>query len=468
MKNFPARVALVVGLLALDALHAKEKVPPAPASAANKNLLVDGPAFVRDWMPPVYPADALKEKIGGRAVVRMIVDENGQVTAARVLEASDPRLGEAAVSAVKKWQFNPAIENEKAVAICMDVPLEFNAAKGAKSWKAGSLLSQDLTPRPAPRTSATPKNSPPGDYPEALTERRLTGRVTFACVVQPDGHATDFQILSANHADFVLPALAALARWEFTPASQGDLTARSELLGAVSFDPFGSTRAEVLAANAVTGPDGKPPVDLPLLESAIDPVWPYALLMEGQDGVASAEFTVLPSGSVVGIKIREASHPNFGHALAAAMQGWSFTPAMNEGRTVEATLVKQAEFKAVPRRDQAAGQDSLARLVGLARTGKIRGSAGLDGKITPLYRVPPQYPGALASGERPSGNAVIEFVIDRDGRARLPRIVSATHAEFGWAAATAVSQWIFTAPRRGGEPTEVRAQIPLNFTPPPL
>lgn len=66
-------------------------------------------------------------------------------------------------------------------------------------------------------------------------------------------------------------------------------------------------------------------------------------------------------------------------------------------------------------------------------------------------------------GSRPAGNAVIEFVVDRDGRARLPQIFTCSKPAFGWAAATAVSQWVFDAPRCNGRSTDARARIPIQF-----
>src|ERR1041384_1146423 len=86
---------------------------PAPAPAAN--VLAESHATLREWKPPVYPVEALKEKIGGLVVVRIIVDESGAITTARVLQAKDPRLGDAALAAVKTWKFTPAIENQKPI-----------------------------------------------------------------------------------------------------------------------------------------------------------------------------------------------------------------------------------------------------------------------------------------------------------------------------------------------------------------
>jgi outer membrane biosynthesis protein TonB len=79
-------------------LHAASSAPPNAGNAT-----VDGPALVREWTPAKYPAEALGEKMRGRATVRIIVDEQGHVTKARVVSAGDPRFGEAALAAVQTW-----------------------------------------------------------------------------------------------------------------------------------------------------------------------------------------------------------------------------------------------------------------------------------------------------------------------------------------------------------------------------
>lgn len=458
------RILLGAGLL-LIRLHGADTKVEATASSSPPTV-VDSAALVRKWTPPVYPAETLRAKIGGSVMTRVVVDEVGNVIAARVLTAADPKLGEAAVTAVKLWKFTPALENSKPVHVCMDVPFEFDAAKGQKSWKPGGAFPEHLIPQPAPRTEAVAKTALRAEYPASMLERRLPGRATFACVVRPDGHAQNFRITTATHPDFVLPALAALDGWEFAAATQGDLSVASEMKGTVSFDFPAGKGAGVLGANGITAPGGTAPSREPLPERAIDPVWPYALLFNGQEGSAMAEFTVQPEGKVTAVKLIEASHPEFGSALAAALEQWAFSPAPTEAHVGAMTLVKRVEFKPPASDDKEFSDDPFTRLVQLVRRGKVGGGAGLDDKLTPVYQVAPGYPFALLERGRPTGRATIEFVIDRDGRCRLPRILSATAEEFGWAAATAVGQWIFKAPRRGGQPTEVKVQIPINFSPP--
>jgi TonB family protein len=60
----------------------------------------------------------------------------------------------------------------------------------------------------------------------------------------------------------------------------------------------------------------------------------------------------------------------------------------------------------------------------------------------------------------------VEFLIDRDGRVRLPRIVSATKSAFGYAAVQAVSAWQFDKPVVGGKSVILRVRMPMEFAPP--
>ena len=89
----------------------------------------------------------------------------------------------------------------------------------------------------------------------------------------------------------------------------------------------------------------------------------------------------------------------------------------------------------------------------------------LDAMPKPLSRRPPVYPSGLIA-TRPAGEAVIEFFIDEKGDAQLPRIVSASAPEFGYAAVQAVATWRFEVPRKDGKPVIARAQIPIEFPAP--
>lgn len=429
------------------------------------DLAAESMAFAKTWVDAVAPAGVLKKGQNAEVYVRFVVDEKGAVRTARVIDSPDPRLDEAAIKVVKAWTFSAATKNGEPVACCLDLVVEISTTP--KKPEKGRLNLPRM-PQAAKSTPAEPKRTPPGDYPAVLSERKLAGRVEFSCRVDAAGRVGAPRIMGTTHADFVLPALAALAKWEFTPAKQGDLAVATELAGEVSFDAIAGNRAEVLAANGITAPDGAVPPAWPQPVIVADAVWPHDLLMQGAGGEAVVEFAVGIRGEVTAVKMRSATQPAFGQAALAALETWQFRPALSDGQAMVVVLVKKFEFVAVPAeaKDAGATPDEWAALVRAERAGSIGAAKGLDEKLAPVFRVPPVYPAALKAAGGPKGEAVIEFVIARDGRARLPRIVSATHEEFGWAAATAVAQWVFKAPLRGGRPVEVKVSIPVGFAAP--
>jgi TonB family protein len=446
------QLALVSAALAAD---------PAPSA---KDAPVYGAALLRTWAPPDYPPAALKERVGGLAVIRLVVSEKGLVSTARVLDASDPRLGEAALAAAKTWIFSPALDNGHPVPMSMDAPVEFSPDEASRRKKPGFLPPADQMPQPSPKVPAKPNETYTAEYPDSLLDRKLSGLVRFKCTVNPDGRAASVRVIGATHPDFVFPALQSLDRWTFTPAMQGDLPDTSDVQGDITFDANVASRAEVLEANHITAPDGSPPSAQPEPRVVADPVWPYELQMKGEGGSAVVTYTVGDEGQPQNVQVQSATRPEFGEALAAAVEACYFLRATDGGQAVAVSLMQRAEFAAPA--DDKADSDPVMRLVAAVRANQVGDSKGLDEKLTPIYRVAPSYPGALRKVGAPAGRAEIDFIIDREGRARLPRMVSATNEAFGWSAATAVAQWVFKAPLRNGKPVDVRARIPFDFKAP--
>jgi protein TonB len=74
--------------------------------------------------PPVYPIEAQIHNEHGSVVVLIHVSENGLATGADVLESSGVEiLDQAALTAVRKWHFRPAMKGGQAVPF--DYPFRF-------------------------------------------------------------------------------------------------------------------------------------------------------------------------------------------------------------------------------------------------------------------------------------------------------------------------------------------------------
>ena len=103
------------------------------ASAQNASpVLKDGPK-------PEYSDFARANNIQGTVIVEALVDENGKVFAADVVQSVHAELDKAAVAAVKDWKFTPAIENGKATMQVVRIPLTFALVDPVKE----SLRSHD-------------------------------------------------------------------------------------------------------------------------------------------------------------------------------------------------------------------------------------------------------------------------------------------------------------------------------------
>jgi TonB family protein len=110
--------------------------PPPPPPPPGGAELVDGMATVRVGgnikqptklrnVPPVYPPLAQQAGVQGVVILEITIDTTGLVRDGRIMR-SIPLLDEAALDAVRQWQFTPTVVNGQAVPVIMTVTVNFN------------------------------------------------------------------------------------------------------------------------------------------------------------------------------------------------------------------------------------------------------------------------------------------------------------------------------------------------------
>lgn len=75
-------------------------------------------------VPPVYPVEAMQAGVTGMVIIEVVIDTLGNVDSATVLR-SIPLLDQAAVEAVKQWQFTPTLLNGVPVPVITTVTVNF-------------------------------------------------------------------------------------------------------------------------------------------------------------------------------------------------------------------------------------------------------------------------------------------------------------------------------------------------------
>jgi TonB family protein len=425
---------------------------PASASAtapdATPRLLAVAPVRL------ARPKDAKpQEAFPNRTVpVEIAVDTAGRVSAIR---RAPQEFAEEIAIAAKNWRFAPARRGGVAVAAELTVPF-------VVTWPAAD--SGEKKTVPVPSFMARPI------YPPAMRASGFRGEVIVDFIVDLEGRVRNAFVVSSSNPSFDDAALDAVERWRFKPGQEGNRPVRTHMRVPIVFTLDGTADGGSEGSEVARKPDlSKLPEALrydtaPRMKSMARPVYPYAALAAGRDGHATVSFLIGPDGRVADAKITEASGPEFGAAMLAMADHLEFEPALKGGRPSAAL----SAFRQVFRSDERYQIVSRADLDLLAREKKkpetIFDLADLDRPLKPRSRKPPRLPVTEAKGAG-AGEALIEFLIDETGRARLPRVVSASSEAYGEAAVIGVAAWRFEPPLRGGRAVVVRARVPIAFGP---
>ena len=388
---------------------------------------------------PNPPAPADGRRTGMLLVVWIGAD--GTVAEAELIRG-DKEWFPSVEAAVKQWRFEPVLADGKAIPARTEVEVVSQGGKVTVSMSPlpnlpGELHSEKELGLVAPALAYDPAVILP------LEGRimKATPRALIRYVVEDDGSTGRFEVGEAPSEQACRAALDLVSVQRYRPATIRGVPVAVEYTLSVAF---------VGGAETIAGLEG--------VAFVADPAYPYARLLAGEGGRAKVRFKLTPEGNVAEVAVVEATHPDFGAALAAAVETWAFT-AESAAQGPEREFEYEFSTEQVPY--------GARRLADFVRGGGTisNKAAGLDARPQVLARPGLVYPRALLAGGV-LGTAKVEFVIDRSGLAQLPRVVEASAPEFGWAAATCVNGMRFAPISRGGKPTELRVLLPLQFAPP--
>src|SRR5581483_107512 len=192
------RFAAVAGCLLL--------APTSRGAAAD--AATHGPQVLRR-IEPAFPETLRQRGLPGAAEILCEIDRDGNVAGASIQQATQPEFGEAALAAVRRWKFSPALRAGQPVAGRVIVPIEFALEPEASlesiagrpvyvplAADAPVINAEALAAWPVPIRRAWPI------YPEQLKGSGVTGSATVSFVIAPDGLPINPQIVTATHDAF--------------------------------------------------------------------------------------------------------------------------------------------------------------------------------------------------------------------------------------------------------------------------
>ncbi len=118
----------VAGKTAEEAVAIKAKADAAARAKAMKAPIrigghIKAPTKIKD-VKPVYPAVAQAARVAGEVTVEATIGPDGKVVDAKVVR-SVPLLDQAALDAVRQWEYTPTLLNGVPVPVVMTVKINF-------------------------------------------------------------------------------------------------------------------------------------------------------------------------------------------------------------------------------------------------------------------------------------------------------------------------------------------------------
>lgn len=109
------------------------------AAACGGDQPVDHPTPLYGDSTVEYPLEMWDAGVEGETVLRVLVNESGEVEEVEILESSGvPRLDSAAVAGAQEMRFNPARKNGKRIAVWAEVPVQFTTNPNARRGSGGN------------------------------------------------------------------------------------------------------------------------------------------------------------------------------------------------------------------------------------------------------------------------------------------------------------------------------------------
>lgn len=430
-----------------------------PASAHAKNgsttprLVKPAPILVSQKQYAAFPK--------GSRVLDGTIDIDISGKAKNLKLASNAAYAQAVRPAIEhslsQWQFASAQSNGQPVEATVNIGFVVQVAPNFKAKVQNNSKQPEAVSRKEPI------------YPAAMRNSGLVGEVTLQFIVNTDGKVIEPTVLRSNNPGFEQAAIEAILKWKFKPGTVDGMPVKTRMQLPISFNLDGLERGTGYTSTNDTPskkqiakmPEGLRYDVAPKAKGVIYPVYPYAQLREKKTGKATVVVLVNQRGLVVQMAIVEESAPEFGLAAMAACEYFEFDPGMLEGRPTTAAVKITLEFNrsSIFVSDEDTGMLSLEK----KSPNKILGANKLDAMPKPISMRKAPFPLAARLANLSAGEATVEFLIDTDGKVRLPRILSSTHPSFGYIAVQTVANWLFEPPKAGGKAVVTRAKIPMHF-----
>src|SRR4029079_18373636 len=150
-----------------------------------------------------YPAAAQAIGQRGIVIVQLVVGPDGKVASAEIVRCVPP-FDDAALAAVRQWEYEPTKVDGQPVSVSMTIPITFAMRLPDVAREAGVPEMRQGVPPPFP--GGAPPKQP--------------AQVTAELTIDPQGQVKEASVVAGNP-PYTEAVMQALRTWAFVPPSDG-------------------------------------------------------------------------------------------------------------------------------------------------------------------------------------------------------------------------------------------------------
>lgn len=171
-----------------------------------------------------YPLEAVENKMQGQVRLKILIDQQGNVESADMIEGDDV-FRKSAIDAAMKWKYKPYIKGGKPVRVSTTLNMNFvftgntEDVKDSDAHKLASLSDPSL-----PKRIRLSQGVSEGmlihrvqpTYPPEARQAHVQGMVVLKAVIGKDGRINDLTVVSGAP-ELRQSALGAVRQWRYRP-----------------------------------------------------------------------------------------------------------------------------------------------------------------------------------------------------------------------------------------------------------
>jgi TonB family protein len=296
----------------------------------------------------VYPELARKAGIEGSVLVLTIIDENGNVIETKVNKSlGDNGCDEAAMEAIRKTKWKPAVKEGKNVKTRIGVPVVFRLAKedtALSKEKLEIFTGFDKRPEPIGGMAAIQKNL---IYPEVARKAGVEGTVLVQSVIDVNGDVIETRIIkSLGDSGCDEAAANAIKAIKWKPAYKEDKPVNVQIAIPVIFRLSNKESKAPYPELEIYKAFDKNPEPVGGIEAIhVNLEYPQSALDAGVEGTVVIKAVIEATGKVSEIKIIESLGEPCDKAAINAILSVKWHPALKENKPVKAEVTIPVVFK---------------------------------------------------------------------------------------------------------------------------